>query len=364
LVRGDYTLQSRERARLSFYTTNVPQSVPTVGKEVTAGTASFELQYTIAAAGQFFRIVLANAAPPGETFGSIYFQVTGAGSTTPTTPTTPTTTTSTTAPVGMVPIAFTTSRVQFATGDSITIREMFASSPRLQGGDTVLVRGDYTMSTTARAVLLMFANLGGSVPTARKELTSATGTFELQYVLPAPATLRVAFYHAEPPGDFLGGLYLDGITVASVSVPADAKGSLANLSTRGTVTADAPMLAGLAVTEQDRFVLIRAVGPTLSTFGVTGVLRKPVLSLRRAGGELVQTVGAWSALSANQRTGIELVTQSVGGFPLNAGSDDAVLHVRLAPGTYTITISSGDGQSGTALMEVYTSGNYFLPASP
>lgn len=58
------------------------------------------------------------------------------------------------------------------------------------------------------------------------------------------------------------------------------------------------------------------------------------------------------------------MTQSVGAFPLTSGSDDSVLHVRLAPGTYTITISSGDGQPGTALLEVYSAGNYFLPASP
>jgi hypothetical protein len=360
LVRGDYTLQSRERARISLFT-SATGSVPTVNKEVAAGAGTFELQYNITIAGQLFRLTMFNAAAPNETFGGLTFEVTGTRTTTPTT-TTPTTTT--TAPAGMVPIAFTTSRAQFAAGDSITVREMFSSSPRLQGGDTVLVRGDYTLSTTARVVLSMFANLTGSVPSVRREITSASGSFELQYVLPAPATLRISFYHAEAPGDFLGGLYLDGILAPYVSVPVDAKGSLANLSTRGTVTADAPMLAGLAVTEQDRFVLIRAVGPTLSAFGVQGVLRKPVLSVYRAGGALVQTVGAWSALTVSQRAGVELVAQSVGGFPLTAGSDDAVLHLRLAPGTYTLTVSSGDGQSGSALLEVYTAGNYFLPASP
>jgi hypothetical protein len=364
LVRGDYTLRTRERARLQMFTTSsTVSSIPAVSRDVAAGAGSFELQYTITVVG-LLRLTFYNAAPPGESFGSLFFEVTGSSTTPPTTTTPLPPTTSTAAPAGMVAVAFTTSRAQFATGDSITVREMFATSPRLEAGDTVVVRGDYTLRTTARVTLLMFANLGGTVPTARREIAAASGTFELQYVLPAAAALRLAFYHAEPPGDFLGGLYLEGITRASVSVPADAKGSLANLSIRSTVTADAPLLAGLAVTEQDRFVLIRAVGPTLSAFGVPGVLRKPVISLHRAGGELVQTVGSWSALPANQRTGIELVAQSVGGFPLNAGSDDAVLHVRLAPGTYTITISSGDGQSGAALLEVYTAGNYFLPASP
>ena len=364
LVRGDYTLQTRDRARISMFTTN--GTSPTVNTEVSKGTGAFELQYTIALVGTL-RLTWYNAAASGENFGGINFDVTGPGTgqttiTTPTTPATPTTTTGV-APAGMVPIAFTLSRTQFAAGDSITVREMFASSRGLQAGDTVLVRGDYTVGTDARVRITMFPAISGTFPAASKELTATSGTFELQYVLPLAAALRLSLYHAEPPGDVRGSVTLEGITVASVSVPADAKGSVANLSIRGMVTADAAMLAGLAVTDQDRFVLIRAVGPTLSAFGVSGVLRKPVISLHRAG-ELVQTIGAWSALPANQRTGIGMVTQSVGGFPLNAGSDDAVLHVRLAPGTYTLTISSGDGQPGTTLLEVYSAGNYFLPASP
>ena len=64
----------------------------------------------------------------------------------------------------------------------------------------------------------------------------------------------------------------------------------------------------------------------------------------------------------DRRTGIEMLARSVGAFPLSAGSDDAVLNIRLTPGSYTVTLSTGDGQPGAGLLEVYASSTYSLPA--
>jgi hypothetical protein len=43
----------------------------------------------------------------------------------------------------------------------------------------------------------------------------------------------------------------------------------------------------------------------------------------------------------------------VGAFALPAGSADAAILVTLQPGAYTVQVSSGDGSSGLALVEVY-----------
>lgn len=44
-----------------------------------------------------------------------------------------------------------------------------------------------------------------------------------------------------------------------------------------------------------------------------------------------------------------------------ADSNEAVLNLRVVPGGYTVTVASGDGLSGVALLEVYASPT--LPAA-
>ena len=44
---------------------------------------------------------------------------------------------------------------------------------------------------------------------------------------------------------------------------------------------------------------------------------------------------------------------ALGAFALTAGSKDAALLVTLDPGVYTAQLSSADGSSGTALVEIY-----------
>lgn len=141
-------------------------------------------------------------------------------------------------------------------------------------------------------------------------------------------------------------------------------GRLGNISTRGFVGPEpASLIAGFVVTEQDRYVLIRGVGPSLATFGINAFLRKPRLSLFDSRGALIATTTSWSsALTSGDRQGVALVARSVGAFPLLTGSDDAVLHLRLSPGAYTAVVESTDSQSGVAVVEVYISQTYRIPS--
>ena len=375
VVRGTYTLQSQASAVLSISlttTTAVSQPVqPAARTTVSAGTGVFELEYAIQLNGTLH--VTFSPVTSGSSFASIYF-ASGAPSTPPTPPPV---TPSSVSTAGLVSAPFSTSQVQFAAGDAITITEVLASSPNLAPGDSVVVRGTYTLQSQPSALLAIYltANapgaIDGSSAASRKTVSAGSGTFELAYEIKQPGSLHVTFYPSGSGSSF-GGVYFatpgsaggsSGSGSPALVSPAANTGLLGNLSIRSLVSPGVgTLVAGVTVVERERYVLIRAVGPTLSKFGVTGVLAKPLLSVYNAAGELIASTGSWSTnFSATQRAGIELLSASVGAFALTAGSDDAVLHLRLVPGGYSVVVAPADGQSGVALMEIYASATFTLP---
>ncbi len=379
VVRGTYTFQSAAAATLAIsLTTTEPVGVPyqaTATKQIGAGSGTFEMEYTVRFAGSIYIAFLPQGG--GASLGRIYLagtQSSGGGSTNPTTtPVSP--------PIniaGLTSVPFATSRAQFAAGDTITIQEVLASSPNLQPGDIVLVRGQYTLGSRAQALLMisLTVNVPGSTetvsPSSRKDVNAGSGTFELAYEIKQPGSLHVTFYPGGVGGSSFGGVYFASpagagssstSSAVAISNPIANTGKLGNLAVRSVVTpGDGALVAGVTVTDQERYVLIRGVGPSLGALGVTGTLRKPVLSVYNANGDLVATTASWSAaFTGDRRTGIEMLARSVGAFPLAAGSDDAVLNLRLVPGGYSVSVGSGDGQSGVALLEIYASSTYSLP---
>lgn len=141
---------------------------------------------------------------------------------------------------------------------------------------------------------------------------------------------------------------LSGVSFAGVRADVIRTDHLANISTRALVGSGAEaMFAGFVVTgASPKPVLIRAVGPTLAGFGVSGTLADPQLTLRR-GDEILATNNDW--------TGAEIVTATsrVGGFPLVEGTKDAVILTVLDPGSYTAQVSGAGDSTGVAIVEVY-----------
>jgi hypothetical protein len=131
--------------------------------------------------------------------------------------------------------------------------------------------------------------------------------------------------------------------------------ALVNISTLARIssTSDA-IVSGFVISGvTNRRVLVRAVGPTLSAFGVADALPSPVLSVYQ-GSQLVATNSAWAGSSA---TGVQELNDAfdrAGAFRLaDESSRDAALLVSLNSGTYTVQVQSGDGSSGSTLLEVY-----------
>ncbi len=95
-------------------------------------------------------------------------------------------------------------------------------------------------------------------------------------------------------------------------------------------------------------VLLRAIGPTLTVFGVGGVLADPRLELFNSSAVKTHENDNWGG-------GAELTDtfRAVGAFGLDGTSRDAALVVTLATGTYTAQVSGVGGATGVALVEVY-----------
>ncbi|HZZ57678.1 MAG TPA: immunoglobulin domain-containing protein [Opitutaceae bacterium] len=126
---------------------------------------------------------------------------------------------------------------------------------------------------------------------------------------------------------------------------------LVNLSCLASVSAGDPLIVGFVTSGPNgKAYLLRAVGPTLSQFGVSDPLSDPTLTLY-SGQTVVQSNAGWSGASA--AANLAPVMSSVGAFPLPWGSADAALLPTVEPGSYTAQITAPAGQSGTALLEIY-----------
>jgi hypothetical protein len=105
------------------------------------------------------------------------------------------------------------------------------------------------------------------------------------------------------------------------------------------------VLAGAAA----RTVLIRAVGPTLGTapFNLGGVATDPQLALYTGATHTAENNdwGGTASLSA--------AFAQAGAFAFPAGSRDAALIATLAPGNYSVQVSSVGATAGIVLVEVY-----------
>jgi hypothetical protein len=98
-------------------------------------------------------------------------------------------------------------------------------------------------------------------------------------------------------------------------------------------------------------VLIRATGPALAAFGVTGTLADPQLRVANSSGSIVAQNDNWqSSVFAAE---IAAASDGVGAFPLPAASRDAVTLTSLDSGTYTALATGSGTSTGQTLVEVY-----------
>ena len=95
-------------------------------------------------------------------------------------------------------------------------------------------------------------------------------------------------------------------------------------------------------------VLVRAIGPSLTDFGVAGALANPRLEVVDGSGRTVAANDDWGG-------GGPLVDAfgRVGAFALGATTRDAAVVVTLPPGSYTAQVAGEGSAGGTVLVELY-----------
>jgi TonB family protein len=186
--------------------------------------------------------------------------------------------------------------------------------------------------------------------------TSVAAAFAAVGAFALPAASRdAAILTALPAGAYSAHLISAGNPGIALVETYDADGAAAttqisNVSARSVAgTGAAVLTVGFAIAgDEAKTVLIRAVGPALAGFGVSGTLANPLLRLFSSRANEIGKNDDWPGTA-----GWSQAFASVGAFPLATNSRDAVLVVRLAPGTYTAQASGADGASGVALIEVY-----------
>ncbi len=143
--------------------------------------------------------------------------------------------------------------------------------------------------------------------------------------------------------------------LATLTVNTGGSSRLVNVSTRGFVPAGGTLTPGFVLQGMPaKTVVIRAVGPTLGSFGVGGALADPVMDVIPLGSATpVATNDNWGG-----GTALIAAFSRVGAFPLAAAtSTDASVATSLnATGAsgYTVRITSKNAAaSGIALAEVY-----------
>ncbi|MEY2498677.1 MAG: hypothetical protein QOD12_2233 [Verrucomicrobiota bacterium] len=146
-----------------------------------------------------------------------------------------------------------------------------------------------------------------------------------------------------------GGLFGDGsiYRLALHNATADKQTiTPANLSTRGYVgTGDSVLIGGYIIGgTTSKQVIMRAIGPSLTSSGISDALADPMLALYDAQGNKI-------AENDNWRTGEDAGVVATTLPPQN--DREAAIAKRLQPGAYTAVVRGVNGGTGVGLVEIY-----------
>ena len=136
-------------------------------------------------------------------------------------------------------------------------------------------------------------------------------------------------------------------TASPTPSPTPNPGTLANISTRLRVLSGDNVLIGgmIATGTNDKRVILRAIGPSLTGLGVPGALPDPTLELFQ-GSTLLMSNDDWQ--SSSQQAEIE-----ASGFAPGNTAESAIIRT-LTPGQgYTAIVRGKNGATGVGVVEVY-----------
>jgi hypothetical protein len=162
------------------------------------------------------------------------------------------------------------------------------------------------------------------------------------------------------PGNYtaiVGGVNnATGVALVEVDdLSTDTGSVLGNISTRSLVQTGAEVMIGGFIIEGSgpKTVIVRAIGPELTPFGIPNALADPALDLHNSSGALIASNNNWQTtviggiINGSQVSAI----QSSGHAPTQP-SESAII-ATLQPGNYTAIVRGVNNTTGVALVEVY-----------
>ena len=134
-----------------------------------------------------------------------------------------------------------------------------------------------------------------------------------------------------------------------------ASSSLGNVSTRGFVQTDSNVMIGGFIVQGSgpKRVIIRAIGPELTQYGIPNPLANPILELHNGTGALIATNDDWqTTIIGGIITSSQVSDIQNSGHAPTAASESAII-ANLQPGNYTAILRGVSNTTGVALVEVY-----------
>ncbi|MSU22404.1 MAG: matrixin family metalloprotease [Opitutus sp.] len=220
---------------------------------------------------------------------------------------------------------------------------------------TVLVGGSYTFSVTVNGAGPFTYSWG-----FRPKGTTTTESFRLatgpSYTIGSVQTADAGAYVVIVSSS--AGIVVSNeatLTVTPVTTSSDT--ALANISTRGVVSSGSGVLiAGLVIGgTTPKNILLRAVGPALTDFGVADALADPTLTLFGPNSStlIAATNDNWDTGPTATTAALVATATRLGAFQFTPGSKDAALLATLPPGNYSAIVSGPGATTGVALVEAY-----------
>jgi hypothetical protein len=171
---------------------------------------------------------------------------------------------------------------------------------------------------------------------------TAVGTSVGAFAFQSPTSKDAAIYNpATPPESYtvqiagadstIGNVLAEIYDATPVVTYSTLTPRLVNVSARAQAGGGGSLIAGFVIGGTgEKQVLIRAIGPTLGLFGLTGTLSDPKLTLYRGTDKLLEN-DDWGGTDA-----LKTAFVSVGAFALDTFSKDAAILARLAPVTCAV----------------------------
>ncbi len=138
-----------------------------------------------------------------------------------------------------------------------------------------------------------------------------------------------------------------GVALVEAYEMSNPETKLANVSTRAEVgTGDDAIIGGFIVQGAGaRAVVVRAVGPSLSDYGVAGALADPTMELRDGAGNLVTSNDDWADHPQASQVSARGLSP--------ARAREAAIYASLGAGNFTVIVRGYNGGRGVGLVEVF-----------